>query len=396
MAYQFAHIATFSRKGNSAGRSVADICAEAARLDGHAPHVDQPAPPTVLEGMDPAAIPEEIERRVAAAKRAMRGQGRGNSVRADTHVLEGAVLSHPVLSADLETDPTKRAAYEAWRADAVAWTKADAERRGLEVLSIVEHTDEAHPHVHVLSVARNARMDAKACHPGHVAEKALADGAAPAERTRAYRDAMRDWQDQHHQAVGLVHGLTRIGPGRRRLTRAVWEAEKAEAQRAAQQLADVEQAKLDAAAIRKQAEQAAAVKLREADRAAALKIQGAATKAAEIAAVADAKAEGVTLWAEGLLEPAPERKMVLRVPEAEKPALVKRLSPAWDWIHGFATKMAEKLGLARQQVADAAEVAKMAESLLPYLPAAQRDQAKALAERAAQAKRKQAKARSYD
>jgi hypothetical protein len=35
MAFQFAHLATYSRKGNGLGRTVSDIAAEAARLEPH-------------------------------------------------------------------------------------------------------------------------------------------------------------------------------------------------------------------------------------------------------------------------------------------------------------------------------------------------------------------------
>lgn len=36
-------------------------------------------------------------------------------------------------------------------------------------------------------------------------------------------------QDEFSKKVAMGHGLTRIGPGRRRLTRAQWKAEKAQA-----------------------------------------------------------------------------------------------------------------------------------------------------------------------
>jgi hypothetical protein len=37
---------------------------------------------------------------------------------------------------------------------------------------------------------------------------------------------MRKFQDDYYFSVGLQNGLARIGPGRRRLPRAVWQAEK--------------------------------------------------------------------------------------------------------------------------------------------------------------------------
>ncbi len=49
---------------------------------------------------------------------------------------------------------------------------------------------------------------------------------------RAYRDAMRSWQDSYHRAVGVPTGLTRLGPARRRLSREAWHAEQVAAQAA--------------------------------------------------------------------------------------------------------------------------------------------------------------------
>lgn len=37
---------------------------------------------------------------------------------------------------------------------------------------------------------------------------------------------MRRWQDDFFVHVGLKHGLARIGPARRRLTRSQWQAEQ--------------------------------------------------------------------------------------------------------------------------------------------------------------------------
>src|SRR5690606_12615377 len=61
-----------------------------------------------------------------------------------------------------------------WRTELVQWIEQDARRRGLDLLCVVEHLDEAHPHIHALLVPRrterNPRMDAKATHPGYAAQ----------------------------------------------------------------------------------------------------------------------------------------------------------------------------------------------------------------------------------
>jgi hypothetical protein len=183
MAFQFAHIQTYSRKGNKTNRSVAEICAEAGRVPGHHPHVAEALPPTVIAGdFHPEQVPEEIERRVADAKARLKGKTvkTRKVIRDDTHVLEAQVYSHPVYVRPapaehegeerpcLEND-TDREAYVSWRNATVEFVYREGERRGLEVLSIVEHLDEAHPHIHALLVPTNPQMNAKHSHPGHEA-----------------------------------------------------------------------------------------------------------------------------------------------------------------------------------------------------------------------------------
>jgi hypothetical protein len=60
------------------------------------------------------------------------------------------------------------------------------------------------------------------------AKKAL-EGAKKGAQNAAYREAMRKWQDEFSNAVALDFGLARLGPGRRRLTRGEWKAEKVQA-----------------------------------------------------------------------------------------------------------------------------------------------------------------------
>ena len=149
--YQFGHMGTYSRKGNSVGRSIRQVCDEAGRADGAAPHVEHPEPPVILDGCDPKDLPGIIDAEIEAAK-AERAGGRGGGIRRDTHSLEGLVLSYPVPWDRINADPAEKAKYERWRDDAAKWGKADQDRRGVETRSTVEHRDEKQPHVHVLGV----------------------------------------------------------------------------------------------------------------------------------------------------------------------------------------------------------------------------------------------------
>lgn len=299
MAFQFAHIQTYSRKGNKTNRSVAEICAEAGRVPGHHPHVAEALPPTLLAGdFWPEEIPEEIERRVKAAKELLRGKTKATKkiITIATHVLEAQVYSHPAYVKSAPDEHTgedrpcleneaDREAYVAWRNATVEFVYREGERRGLEVLSIVEHLDEAHPHVHALLIPTNSQLNAKHSHPGHRAAKLAmtdakelgipaaeikeavkdplpvaragrkgGDSAKPLGRqaagdkalkrkavvltegkilqrigNRAYSGAMRLWQDSYHEEVGIDAGLLRTGPKRFRWSREEYQQRQQDA-----------------------------------------------------------------------------------------------------------------------------------------------------------------------
>jgi len=233
--YQFAHVQTYSRRGNGKNRSARAVAQENDREHGHAPHVPEPQPPRVLFGMSAMAAVDLIEATVEGQARLAKGRGKG--IRQDTHVLSTVVLSHPAYTNTM-SQPSVAEKYLAWRSDAVRWLQHDAERRGLRLLSVIEHTDEEHPHLHALLMPEpgiEPRMNAKTSHPGHAAAKAvdtagLAAKEAAKAQSEAYRKAMREWQDAYYAECASLHGMSRIGPGRRRLSRAEWQAEQAQAE----------------------------------------------------------------------------------------------------------------------------------------------------------------------
>lgn len=229
----FAHKQTYSRKGNSKSRSVREIADEAERLDGACPHVGNPQPPTILEGIRPSEVVALIEQRIAAQNKQLRRLRKEQpdrkeslrGIRSDTHVMIASVFSFPDPVEDMD-----EADYLRWRKDVIAFARDDAARNGAEVLSIVEHLDETHPHVHVLAVPicadDNMRMDAKRCHEGHREQDRHKDNGWSGSPSRSYKQAMRGWQDRYYAAVGAKHGQARTGPRRRRLDRAAWKAEQ--------------------------------------------------------------------------------------------------------------------------------------------------------------------------
>lgn len=230
MSYQFGHISTFSRKGNGSNRCVRDVLLEAGRADGATPHVEKPAPPVLLFGIDPAAALDFHDERCA---RVGRGRGRGQSLRQDSHTLMAGVFSFPCRPDEADTDY-----YRQLRDDTIAWTRQQIEDRGGEVLGCVQHEDEAFLHIHIYAMNTGSpKLNAKILHPGHVAAAAAAtQGKNP---TGAYKAAMSGWQSEYNKITSR-YGLTRIGPARRRLSRAAHVAEMTEASRQAVQLRELD------------------------------------------------------------------------------------------------------------------------------------------------------------
>lgn len=352
--YQFGHWDSFSRKGNSRNRTAEEVCAEAERLAGSCPHVPNPAPPNLLRGVMPveALAIHDACLAVPAGKK-LRGKGRG--LRRDTHSLSGIVLSYPVPIAEL-SEEKKRADYEAWREDAAGWLERECERHGMRFLSLVEHLDESHPHLHCLAIAENERRDVKRCHPGYASMMAAPKG----QEARAFREAMRQWQDRLHEELCAPHGMTRLGPGRRRLSRAQWQAEKAAARalkaerevvdqkheevtaerkrlNAAQ--AEIEQQKLALRRAQKRAEQAEAEARQKAARAQQREAKALAAQQAAEAAEKPIQAIGAAIdgWVAGeivdaLSSPENGDKLVYAedLPLERKRSLIDAIAPGFE------------------------------------------------------------------
>ena len=291
--FQFVHLQAFSRKavagkagsdgvtrGGRAG--VRDVMAEAGREPGAALHVDQPRPPVLVHGLDPAGVERLHDARVEAGRCEVAG-GKLRKIRVDQATLLTVVASYPGTVSACEADPATAAARDAWQARNVAWLRAEF---GERLAGVVRHDDEAHPHLHAYILPDDAAMKANPLHPGWAAkaaakEVAEADGldpkAANAAGDRAYKTAMRAVQDRYWEAVGLPSGLARVGPARRRLTRDAWQAEQAQAAAAGVMLSAVAVAQVEVETAT--------------SRAAFLVEQGAAYVAAAWAAAEKAKGE---------------------------------------------------------------------------------------------------------
>lgn len=247
---QFVHLQSYSRKANAAGQSVDQVLGEAAREAQYSKHVTDVKPPVVVFGADIDELRKRHDDMVASGgvevtlkdgRKARRG------IRKDRHTLMTAVASHPYPMELVENDADARAEYERWKVHNVEWLK---ERFGSNLVSIIEHLDENHPHIHAYILPLDdPTCTARNLNPAWVAkEKAEIEarerGATDREAVKfgnvAYRQAARDLQDDYYQNVSLPGGLTRTGPKRERLSRKQWREKKAAARREAKMMRDME------------------------------------------------------------------------------------------------------------------------------------------------------------
>lgn len=147
---------------------------------------------------------------------------KGRKLRKDALCLVAGVVSMP--------DDTTPEAWETFRADAVGHLQ---QKYGDRLQTVIEHTDESHPHLHFYVVPRLGEHF-ETIHQGKLAaaESKRAGGLKGAQN-QAYKSAMRQYQDEFFETVGIKNGLARIGPGRRRLTREEWKLEQLQVETAA-------------------------------------------------------------------------------------------------------------------------------------------------------------------
>ncbi len=235
MAFQFIHLESWCRKADPQGRSTDFVFDEASRKPSACLHVPSPKPPTTIYGMH---VEEVRTMHDAAAVVAMTPGARGKlrKIAVSQKTLHTVVASHPYTVEEVRADKAKQAEVRQWESLTIEWLR---KQYGPALKSVIRHTDETHWHVHAYVVnSRDPELKAIVYHPGVVAKRAIkAAGRRPGEDNKtlnkradiAYQGAMRGWQDSYHEAVAQPCGLTRLGPARRRLTRAEWHSERTQA-----------------------------------------------------------------------------------------------------------------------------------------------------------------------
>ena len=233
MSYQFTRIELFSRKGKN-GRNTDFILDEVSREPHACLHVSQPEKPTIIFGEDISQLRALHDNRADAA-RTVTSKGKIRRIRGDQNTLAGVILSHPSTIEDYRNCTETKSDVGTWEACSIDWLNA---QYGDQLITIVRHVDESHPHLHAYILPNNPEMKAADVHPGFVAKKKVLNSERlPGEDSkmhkkradRAYVEAMRYWLDDYHKNVAIPSGQTRLGPRKRRLTRAEWQREKVQA-----------------------------------------------------------------------------------------------------------------------------------------------------------------------
>lgn len=204
---QFVHISVYSlhppkktSRGADRKWAVRDVLAEASREPQACLHVPRPRPPILLHGPSLAELEAEI-----GAIHARSTDAAGRRLRKDASVLLAGVASYPRGGIE----------YGYWKQCTLEWLQIEF---GEHLRTVVEHTDETHPHLHFYVVNPDGG-NVKDLHPGFRAAKGA---QTPKEQRLAYNTAMRAFQDRFWEHVAGPSGLARLGPGRQRMSRAQW------------------------------------------------------------------------------------------------------------------------------------------------------------------------------
>lgn len=223
---QFLHLGSCGvkpRKGAKRWECIAGVCAEGARLPHARAHVPFPAEPNILYGISPVEAGRIAQERALQARSP---SGKRRLYKNGVALLAG-VVSYPTPRAMVADDPAEHDRYYAWVDATCAWLRAQF---GAHLLSVVEHVDERHYHMHfyvVPTLGPDNRLNVNELHPGRRAKAAAqAEGADHIHAERAYRAGMRAWQDDYHHEVSSRFNHDRYGPRRARVSRREREADQ--------------------------------------------------------------------------------------------------------------------------------------------------------------------------
>ncbi len=256
--YQFAHLETYSAKGKAGtgpedqhnrkkngqtAWSAQQIIDELERLEHASQHVitGRPGPEIVAGDVNSFSDLRQAQIKAASVRTSFpytKPDGtvvpRKRRLRSDSASIYASVISLPVRTEDALADEGLAARSKKVLHNAIAHERKRIESVGGRFMMGVIHWDEEHLHIHILAL--DPVLGAvKHLHPGQVAKGEVMDKAKGRKITKgdvnklgnvAYCDAMRAWQDDFYEAVFKDAGLMRYGPRRERLSTAEYKRAK--------------------------------------------------------------------------------------------------------------------------------------------------------------------------
>ena len=221
MGYQFLHVECYARtagKDKEGNHSIRSILAEAKRELGATSHVAKPKPPKLIYG-NLNGVEEAAKEWAESATDTI-----GRKLRKDGLCLLAGVVS---VADDFED-------WENYKKRVLIFLRQEY---GPRLRAVIEHEDEAHRHIHFFCVPRiGERFDL--IHDGKAAILAAKQSGIKlkGDLNSAYRLAMTGLQQRFHTTCSVQFGLTRRGPGRRRLSRGEWVLERENAKAIAEKI----------------------------------------------------------------------------------------------------------------------------------------------------------------
>ena len=219
MSYQFIHIEDYGRNASkktkndgknkkynneTKGRSVSQIISEAKRESGFCSHVEKPEDPILLYGKSLEEV-EKLAIEYHENTKIIDKNGKEKKLRTDANILLAGVISLSRDNIDI---------WDEYKNDSIEYLK---NKYGKKLISVIEHTDEEHPHLHFYCIqSTGKKFDLL-----HDGKKALFENKDKKKHDQniAYLDAMRAFQEDFFKVVSSNYGLSKDGPRRARMSR---------------------------------------------------------------------------------------------------------------------------------------------------------------------------------
>lgn len=220
--YQFIHVEGYGRvsakkklnfNDETKGRNVKEIIGEVTRRPGYCDHVEDPGEPIILYGVNPRKL-EALTDDYFNNTKLVNSNGVSRGLRKDSHVLLAGVIS---LNREVEE------IWDDYKKEAIEWLK---KKYGDRLKSVVEHTDEGHPHLHFYCV-QDPGLSFDLLHEGKRAYAAVG-GKVKHKKEIAFKNAMREFQEAFFNDVSLKYGLMKTGPKRKRMSNSDYKRQQEE------------------------------------------------------------------------------------------------------------------------------------------------------------------------